>query len=63
SRQENPAYVPEPKPLSERWPWLIYVVLGTAAAVLGIMIVDLARQAIARHDAHHPTLPGEMSPP
>jgi hypothetical protein len=54
SRLENPDYLPEPKPLTERWPWLIYVVLGVIAATLGLIIVDLARQAIARHDASQP---------
>jgi hypothetical protein len=50
-RQQNPEYVPEPKPLTDRWPWLIYVVLGIVSGVLAVIIVDLARQAIAQHDA------------
>lgn len=54
-RQENPAYVPEPKPLTDRWPWLIYVVLGAVSAVLGLIIIDLARQSIARHDTGQTT--------
>jgi hypothetical protein len=50
-RQVNPDYVPPPKPLTERWPWLIYVVLSAAALVLTGLLVQLARTAIAEHDA------------
>lgn len=50
-RRENPAYRPEPKPLTERWPWLIYVVLGGVSLALALLIADLARAAIAVHDA------------
>ena len=50
-RQPNPVYVPEPLPLTERWPWLIYVVLGSASLVLGALVVNVAGKAIAVHDA------------
>ena len=50
-KQDNPIYQPTPKPWTERWPWLVYMVLGVASVVLlGILIV-LGRQAMARHDA------------
>jgi hypothetical protein len=50
-RQENPTFHPEPLPLTERWPWLIYIVLGAAVLVLGLLIASLARAAIANADA------------
>ncbi|NUQ61922.1 MAG: DUF3999 family protein [Pirellulales bacterium] len=50
-RQANPVYLPKPLPLTERWPWLIYMVLGSVSAVLGAVIVGVARRAIAVHDA------------
>jgi hypothetical protein len=50
SIEVNPDYVPPPKPLTERWPWLIYVVLGTISVVLAVIIFSLARSAIAVHD-------------
>ncbi len=46
-RQGNPSYQPEPLPLTERLPWLIYVLLGFAVVVLGLLIANLARAAIA----------------
>ena len=46
----NPSFVPPPKPLTERWPWLIYIVLGCVSLVLGVIILSLARSAIAVHD-------------
>ena len=52
--EPNPDFVPPPKPLTERWPWLIYVVLGAASIVLGLVILSLARSAIAMHDRDHP---------
>jgi hypothetical protein len=51
ARQENPSYVPPPLPLTERWPWAIYVVLGAACLVLALVIASVARQAIAVADA------------
>jgi hypothetical protein len=48
--EANPDFVPPPKPLTERWPWLIYVVLGAAGIVLGLVILSLARSTIAAHD-------------
>ena len=50
-RRPNPGYQPEPLPLTERWPWLIYVLLGAAVAVLGALVLNLARAAIAAADA------------
>jgi hypothetical protein len=49
--ERNPAYQPPPLPLSEQWPWLIYVVLGAASLVLLAILAVLARQVMARHDA------------
>lgn len=49
--EPNPTYVPKPLPLTERWPWLIYLVLGGVSLVLAGVIVQVARQAIALHDA------------
>jgi hypothetical protein len=49
-RQDNPNFVPEPKPLTERWPWLIYVVLGTSSVVLAAVLVSLSRAAVKQHD-------------
>ena len=39
----NPTYRPEPKPFSERAPWLVYLVLFGACAVLAAILVNLAR--------------------
>jgi hypothetical protein len=50
-RRENPHYQPEPLPLTERWPWLIHVILGTISLGLGLIIVSLARTALRLHDA------------
>ncbi len=47
----NASFVPPPQPFTERFPWLIYVVLGTVSVVLAGMIVSLSRAAIAIHDA------------
>jgi hypothetical protein len=48
--QNNPDYRPPPRPLTERWPWLVYVVLGAASVVLLAVLAALAREAVARHD-------------
>lgn len=50
-RVENPQYEPEPPALSERLPWLIYLVLGGAGLAVAAILVDVARRSIARHDA------------
>lgn len=39
----NPAYRPEPKPLSERSPWLVYLVLIAACAALAAILLSLAK--------------------
>ncbi len=49
----NPVYEPEPKPWTERWPWLVYVVLAGASLILLVMLGLLARATIAQHDAAH----------
>jgi hypothetical protein len=47
----NPVYQPEPRPLTERYPWLVYVVLTLAClSLLGVLAV-LSRKTIERHDA------------
>lgn len=50
ARQENPVYVPEPLPLTERWPALIYAVLSAVILVLGGILVSLSRAAIRISD-------------
>jgi hypothetical protein len=46
TRQDNPGYEPIPLPLTERLPWLIYVLLSAAVAVLALLIANLARASI-----------------
>ena len=48
----NPNFVPPPPPFTERFPWLIYVVLGSVSAVLAGVIVSLSRAAITIHDSN-----------
>jgi hypothetical protein len=43
---DNPSYKPEPKPLSERIPWLIYVVLAASSIALGLILISLARTTL-----------------
>jgi hypothetical protein len=47
----NPDFIPPPQPLTERWPWLIYAVLGSISVVLAVLILGLSRAAIAVHDS------------
>ncbi len=42
-QRDNPIYVPEPKPFSERVPWLVYIVLAAASVALAAILVNLAR--------------------
>ena len=41
----NPEYKPEPKALTERVPWFIYVVLAASSIALGFILLKLARSA------------------
>jgi Protein of unknown function (DUF3999) len=59
SRSENPAYRPEPKPFTERWPWVIYVILGAICLALGAIIISLAQTAIRLHDERPAPAPVE----
>jgi hypothetical protein len=56
----NPDYQPPPLPWSERWPWLVYVVLSVASLVLLVLLALLSREAIARHDRTQAT-PGSST--
>jgi hypothetical protein len=49
--QANPDYVPPPKPLTERYPWLVYVVLSLASVVLVGLLGLLGREWIRREEA------------
>ena len=49
-QRANPYYVPEPVPVTERWPWMIYVVLSAVSVVLAAVILSVARTTISRHD-------------
>jgi hypothetical protein len=49
--EQNPEYQPRPKPWSEQYPWLIYVILSIACLALLTILGLLAKQAIARADA------------
>ncbi len=44
----NAIYRPEPKPFSERSPWVIYVVLAAASLALATILLSLARIARAQ---------------
>ncbi|MGF1582717.1 MAG: DUF3999 family protein [Gemmataceae bacterium] len=50
-REENPIYQPEPEAWTERYSWLIYLVLGVVNLVLFGIVVSLGKLAISRHDA------------
>jgi hypothetical protein len=50
-RVENPTYIPTPKAITERYPWLIYVFLTAVSLILAGIIAGLGRSAVARHDA------------
>ncbi|MBC8356362.1 MAG: DUF3999 family protein [Planctomycetes bacterium] len=50
-RVANPIYEPEPLPFTERWPWMVYLVLGLACLVLAAIATSLSRTAIAVHDS------------
>jgi hypothetical protein len=58
-RQENPSYVPELLPFTERWPWAIYVALGGVSVVLAGIIFSVGRKAIAVCDAAEVAEPTE----
>jgi hypothetical protein len=53
-QHDNPNYRPEPKPFSERSPWLVYVVLAAAGIVLTLILVSLARASAASTTAGSP---------
>jgi hypothetical protein len=54
-REANPDYQPPPLPWTERWPYLVDVLLGGVCVVLLGILATLARQAIRRHDAAAPS--------
>ena len=54
----NPAYIPQPLPLTERLPWLIYVVLAASSLALGFILFSLIRTAVKTGPPHK-----EQSPP
>lgn len=56
-RQDNPNYVPPPKALTERWPYLVYVVLTLVCLALAALIVSIARMAIHLADHAPPPQP------
>jgi Protein of unknown function (DUF3999) len=56
-QRDNPAYRPEPRPFSERSPWLVYVVLAVAGIVLAAILASLARASAVRAAADQPSDP------
>lgn len=42
----NPEFKPEPLPLTERIPWLIYVVLAASSLALALILISLARTTL-----------------
>lgn len=43
---ENPDYKPETLPLTERIPWLIYIVLTASSLALAVILIGLARATV-----------------
>jgi hypothetical protein len=52
--EKNPTYVPPPKPLTERWPALVYIVLTAASLALAGILFVLVREALARRSPPGP---------
>jgi hypothetical protein len=50
AEQANPLYEPEPAPVSERAPWLIYLVLGVASLMLFAVLWKLTRSLTATRE-------------
>ena len=46
--QKNPAFVPEAVPLTERVPWLIYLVLALSSLALGWILFSLTKTTLKR---------------
>jgi hypothetical protein len=46
---DNREYKPEPLPLTERVPWLIYLVLAASSIALGFILFNLAQSATRVH--------------
>ena len=44
--QPNPVFEPQPEPLTERLPWLIYLVLGASSIALAAILISLARRSM-----------------
>jgi hypothetical protein len=44
--EANPDYKPEPLPLTERVPWLIYLVLSASSVALALVLISLARKSL-----------------
>ena len=58
----NPDYKPEPLPLTERVPWLIYIVLTLSSIALGLILFSLARSTIrGGYSANDPGAPAGNS--
>jgi hypothetical protein len=47
--RNNPDYKPEPLPLTERVPWLIYLVLTASSIALALILISLARSTLRNH--------------
>ena len=45
-RTDNPNYVPEPLPFTERVPWLIYLVLAASSIALALILISLAKKSL-----------------
>jgi len=54
----NPDYRPEPLPLTERIPWLVYVVLAVSSLALALILISLARTAV-RSGSQQPETPAQ----
>lgn len=54
----NPEFVPEPLPLTERVPWLIYIVLTASSVALALILISLARTTLQTE----PPETGEVTP-
>lgn len=48
----NPDFKPEPLPLTERIPWLIYIVLTLSSIALGLILFSLARSTTRAEGRH-----------